>query len=246
MHRKSNSRPYDKLALVYNGVMKHVDFKFWADYIIDIASEYADRKSSFLELAAGTCEMASIVQKKYPDITTSDISLPMMRTVFQNNLRKVCCDMLKLPFKKKFNFVYCTFDSINYLMTEKDVLSLFNEVKFILADEGIFTFDASLEKNSLEFSDMQITEGKYKEYNFKRISSYNKKTRIHKNVFHIRSDAGLKMKEIHKQKIYSFETYINLIDKAGLMVRECYDGFTFDDGDAESERVQFVVEKKAA
>lgn len=47
--------------------------------------------------------------------------------------------------------------------------------------------------------------------------------------------------ETHKQKIYPFAVYFELLEKAGLNVTECYEAFTFKDGNAGCERVQFVV-----
>ncbi len=47
--------------------------------------------------------------------------------------------------------------------------------------------------------------------------------------------------EKHRQKIYPFEEYFMFIEKAGLYVSECFNAFTFDNGNAECERVQFVV-----
>ena len=154
--------------------------------------------------------------------------------------------MLNLPFKQKFDFIYCTFDSVNYLLTKKELLCLFIEAKNCLNKTGLFTFDVSLEKNSIEFTKGQITEDEYNGHSFKRINSYDKKKRIHTNIFYIENANGNKYKEIHKQKIYEFETYFKLIEKAGLVVIECYDGFAFDDGRSTSERVQFVVRNKAA
>jgi SAM-dependent methyltransferase len=225
--------------------MKDVNFNLWTKYVMDIASNYVNNTSSFLEIAAGNCTIANNIKKKYTNLIATDISLPMLNAHFQADLLKVCCNMIYLPFKKKFDFVYATFDSINYLLKKKELQFLFREIKILLSENGIFTFDASLENNSLEFIDTHVTEDNYNGFNFKRVNSYNKKTRIHKNVFYIYGKSGIKFKEVHKQKIYSFETFFNLIDKAGLFVKECYDGFTFKDGSSKSERVQFVIGKSA-
>ena len=241
---QNNKRPYDKLALIYDGLMKDVNFNLWTKYVMDIASNYVNATSSFLELAAGNCTIANNIKKKYSNLIATDISLPMLKAHFQADLLKVCCNMIHLPFKKKFDFVFATFDSINYLLTQKELQFLFGEIEYVLNENGIFTFDASLENNSLEFADVQVTKDKYNGFSFKRINSYNKKTRIHKNVFYIYDTSGIKFKEVHKQKIYSFETFFNLIDRTGLVVKECYDGFTFNDGSPTSERVQFIVEKR--
>lgn len=239
-------KPYDKVSLIYNGLMKNVDFRFWAGYIQDLAERYISSNASVIELAAGTCNIAARLKNKFNNIIVTDISFPMLKTADENGLKKICCSMIQLPVKCKFDFIFSTFDSINYLLTEKDLLILFREANSILKENGIFTFDASLENNSLEFKDMQISEGWYKDHYYKRISTYNKRNRIHKNVFHIRHSSGIRYKEIHRQKIYSFDTYFRIIDEAGLNVKECYDSFSFNEGTPESERVQFVVGKKSA
>ena len=43
--------------------------------------------------------------------------------------------MISLPFKKKFDFVYATFDSINYLLTQKELQFLFKEIEIFLLFE---------------------------------------------------------------------------------------------------------------
>ena len=243
---QNNKLPYDKLSLIYDGLMKDVNFNLWTKYVMDIAGNYVNTASSFLELAAGNCTIANRIRKKYTNLIATDISLPMLNAHLQADLLKVCCNMIYLPFKKKFDFVYATFDSINYLLTHRELKLLFGEIENVLNENGILTFDASLENNSLEFTDIQVTKDKFNGFSFKRINSYDRKTRIHKNVFYIYDRSGIKYKEVHKQKIYSFETFFNLVDKAGLFVKECYDGFTFKDGSPNSERVQFVVGKRAA
>ncbi len=239
--RQKTKRPYDKLSFVYHRLMRNVDFNVWSDYVLEIAKSYTHSNSSFLEIAAGTCRMANKIKNTYPDLIATDQSFNMMSTEQQSSVTKVCCNMLNMPFKKEFDFIYCTFDSVNYLLTEKELLLMFSEIKTVLDKKGTFTFDVSLENNSLEFAKVQVSEDNYNGYGFKRINSYNKRTRIHKNIFHIFSHDGIRYKEIHKQKIYKFETYFRLIEKAGLFVKECYNGFSFDAGTAESERVQFVV-----
>jgi SAM-dependent methyltransferase len=246
MFRQNKKKPYEKVSLIYEGLMKEVDFGLWTKYILEIACNYADTASSILEIAAGNCKMAERIKIKFPDLIATDVSLPMLKSIFQDGLIKVCCNMTRLPFRKKFDFIYCTFDSINYLLTQKELQSLFNEIRIILTESGIFTFDASLERNSLDFTRAQVTEDKYRDFSFKRINSYNRETKIHKNVFHIQNKTGVKYKEVHKQKIYDLNTYFNLVDKAGLFVKECYDGFTFKECSSKSERAQFIIGKSAA
>ena len=76
---------------------------------------------------------------------------------------------------------------------------------------------------------------------FTRKSKYNSSSRIHKNIFIITDEFGNVKKEIHTQKIYKFETYFDIIAKAGMYVVECLDAFTFNNGNQNSERAQFII-----
>ncbi len=246
MNRKK-AKAYDTVAFIYEELMNEVDYANWAKYIVDIAEEYVDSKNAqVLELAAGNCKLASEIIKTFPHLIVTDHSFTMLNYNKNVKLKKVCCDMTSLPFGNNFELIYSTFDSVNYLLSKRKLLNLFSEVKRVLSDNGIFTFDASLEKNSLDFEKAYVTEGTFGGYKYIRRSKYNKATRIHKNVFEVVDKDGNVFYEIHREKIYKFDTYFDLIDKAGLYVVECLETFTFDNGNANSDRVQFIVKKKRA
>ena len=98
-----------------------------------------------------------------------------------------------------------------------------------------------MENNSLEFKRNQKSSGLAKGYRFKRTSKYNPKSRIHKNTFEITNRFGEVIQEEHRQKIYKFDTYFELANEAGLVVVECLEAFTFDHGNENSERIQFIL-----
>ncbi len=222
--------------------MGDVDYEEWANYIIKIAKRFFKKiNPEVLELSSGNCRLASILSKNYPRILVSDLSYFMLKQNKEENLQKVCCDMTLLPFNKKFDLIISTFDSVNYLLSKRKLLTLFSEIKKVLYPSGIFTFDVSLENNSLDFLESYITEGKCDGYEFKRKSKFQRNIRIHKNIFDFIDQEGNKFREVHKQKIYKFETYFDLITKSGLYVANCFETFTFKDGNSDSDRVQFIL-----
>jgi ubiquinone/menaquinone biosynthesis C-methylase UbiE len=236
------SASYEAVSLVYDELMKEVNYKHWGRYLLEVVNDHIDKKNLMvLELGAGNCKMAVFLSKKYKNYLASDLSLDMLKQAKKVKCKKVCCDMTSLPFRNKYDLILSTFDSVNYLLSKRKLLNLFTEVKRILEDDGIFTFDVSLEKNSLDFEGQYTIEGNAKGFQFTRKSFYNKEKRIHKNVFTITDKQGIVKREVHKQKIYKFETYFELIDKAGLYVVECLDAFTFNNGRPNSERVQFIL-----
>ena len=236
-------KPYEKLSEVYNGLMKNVDYQNWSKYILKIAEGHVKDEARILELAAGNCKMAQVITRKYKNFIGTDISFAMLKSSENNKLNKICCDMTELPLKAKFDFVFSAFDSVNYILKQKIFLKLFQEVHLILNDNGIFTFDVSLEKNSLKFLIGKTTKDHYNGFSFTRINKYNKINRIHSNRFIISNNLDSVVQEVHRQKIYDIRTYFKLGEKAGFNIEECYECFTFSDINPESERAQFVMRK---
>jgi SAM-dependent methyltransferase len=240
--KKIKAKPYEKLALVYDHLMNHVNYDLWTKYIFKIIKDLVSSDAGILELAGGNGKFSNIFKKYYPNILVTDKSIEMLLNK-QSSFPKVCCEMISLPFKKKFDLIYSTFDSVNYLIKEKDLLKLFTEVRKILNDDGIFTFDVSLERNSELFVANHEKGGKDNNVEYDHISIYNKHSKIHRNIFELRMKDGTIYKEVHKQKIYPFPVYFNLLNEAGMFVLNCYEAFSFREAKENSKRVQFIVKR---
>jgi SAM-dependent methyltransferase len=233
---------YKQLADIYNHVMKRVRYDRWSEYLYYVTRQYVPNDPKVLELAAGNCNLLNLFSEYYSNIIATDLSLSMLKHAKCRN-SKVCCDMLNLPFKGEFDFIYSTFDSINYLTSRQKLLQLFREVYRILGNDGIFTFDVSMEGNSLKHAEEPVRKGKSNGYQYVHKSEYNTINKIHKNIFTISDSRGNKFTEVHRQKIYSFETYFDLIPKSGLYVAECFKAFSFVKGNSLSDRLQFILKK---
>ena len=233
---------YEKLPVIYDQLMKSINYETWAKYIFSIVKPFVSKDELVLELAGGSCKFANYFVKYFPKIIVTDISKNMLQIDKKNLTLKVCSDMSKIPFKMNFDLIYSNFDSINYLTSKKQLLELFKEVSKHLTVNGIFTFDVSLERNSIVHTKIPVRTGNFQGINFNQKSEYNKKSRIHKNIFILKSEHKT-LKEIHRQKIYPFETYFEMLDSAGLYVKHCYNAFTYENGTSDSERVQFITKK---
>ena len=233
---------YNKLSLIYNSVMMHVRYDRWSEYLLSVVELYVDNQADVLELAGGNCRFAEYFIEYFPKLIVTDKSLRMLASS-EIKIPRICCDMIKLPFKSKFDLVYSTFDSVNYLTNKKSLLILFRQVKAILKDDGIFAFDVSLERNSLIHIKKPVRKGNYNGISFKHESTYNKSRRIHKNIFKMKIN-DQEFTEVHRQKIYPFELYFDILDSAGLYAVECMETFSFIKACGDSERVQFIAKKK--
>ncbi len=234
---------YSAIAPIYPKLMNHVNYKLWADYYKEILKEQLRKNSSILELASGNCELSKYIRKYFPSITLTDISIEMLKMSGKDNQKKVCCDMTALPFRCKFDAVISSFDSVNYLLTKKSLEKLFKEVYGLLGEKGIFTFDVSLEKNSLKSERFLNRKGNYNNINYIQRSKFDAEKKIHFNKFELTFPDGRVEKEIHRQRIYPVETYFELLSNCGFVIQNCYDAFTFNDAEEKSIRVQFVTIK---
>jgi len=224
--------------------MKLINYKDWAKYISVLYDILEINDPGILELACGQCAVTKHLQKKFPDIISTDISIYMLNECDAPGIKRVCCDMVNLPFKEKFGFVFSTFDSINYLLTEEELKKLFTSVSSILNDEGYFTFDVSLERNSIKYQKLLNRSGKYNGIKYVQKSNYNKEERIHYNTFKFTYENGEIYEETHAQKIYEFEDYFRILEETDFNVFACFDSFSFDDADKKTERAQFVLKKR--
>ncbi len=236
----TSQKNYVRVATIYPYLMRSIRYDKWAEYLFKVVSSFVGKNIKVLELGAGNGRLAYYFKNYYPNIILSDISYDMLCQAEFHNLPKVCCDMKAIPFKRNFDLIYSVFDSVNYLTNKKMLLSLFKEIKATLKDRGIFTFDVSLEPNSLKHIKEPLRRGRYKGIRFVQKSQYNPKSRIHKNLFKMEKDKEIFL-ETHRQKIYPFKEYFQLLTKAELHILECYDAFSFKDGNAGCERVQFLV-----
>ncbi len=234
--------PYEIVSKIYDSLMSSISYYEWGRYIVDLKEEYHPRAKSFLEIAAGSGRLAFYLRQKFSNLVLLDLSKSMLALIDKGE-KRVCADMTLLPFKNKFDFIYSTFDSVNYLDSKNKLEKYFKEISNILNNDGFFTFDASLENNSISNVKHLNRKGKFQNISYTQFSKYDFDKKVHLNKFTVEFENGEIFKEIHLQKIYDFEIYFELAERAGLYVVDCFDAFTFDDAGNDSERVQFVLQK---
>lgn len=237
-----DKKAYSALTTIYPYIMRRVNYRSWAKYISAVLEEYGKDRGRVLEIASGNSVIYKYLKKNFDYYLFSDQSLDMLKMIRAKNKKAVCFDMKAFPLKTEFDFIFSIFDSVNYLLTEDDLSRFFNECKRVLTSGGILTFDVGLLENSLRNLKQLNRKGKYKGINFEQISKFDPVKKIHLNMFEIEINNHI-YREEHKQRIYNFETYFDILERCGLHVTECFNCFTFDDACPDSERAQFVVRK---
>lgn len=237
------NKDYSLLAQFYSHLMRKIEYDKWSEYLASFIDECFDENANILEVGGGNGSLANYLSQSYKNYLLTDLSFQMLRESKSNSLPKVACDMVFIPFKKKFDVIICAFDSINYILSKKKLEKFFKEIYNSLEENGILLFDASLEKNSILHSSKKYRTAKFNNSEYTQSSKYDEKKRIHYNRFVIKTSDGKIFNEVHKQRIYFLSEYFYYIEKSGLYVAECYDNFGNRTGKETSPRVQFVVKK---
>ena len=240
---------YSKFALVYDHIMKHIDYEGWAKFINSILKMNGVKFGDVIDISCGTGTFLIKLNKYGYKLYGSDSSLEMI------NQAKLKCnkiginfcimDMRNLHFEKRFDGVVSLFDSINYLTTESDLLKKFRSVESILNDNGIFVFDICTEANSINNFNQYTESGEIKGIYYYRKSYYLKKERIQMNDIKIvNKNDGENYREIHRQRIYNPQEIKEIINNSPLKLINMYDDFSFVPPDEETERIHFVLKRR--
>ncbi len=222
---KITSTSYNIFAEYYDDYMGHVDYKGWMNLVLDeYKLVYNQEPSKVLEIACGTANVACQLVKKGFDVDASDNSEAMLsiaaKKKYSPNL--YLADMADV-IDGKYDLILCLFDSVNYLLKISQVEQMFLNVKNALTDNGMFIFDVSTLRNSIEnFDDFVNIESNDEllmlheaEFDSKRLKQYSNLTLFRKDMYGYK-----RYKESHLQTVYPLSELISSIVKCGLDIRE--------------------------
>ena len=246
---------YDDFARVYDELMKEIDYHEWADYLFRLTLNAPNPVHSILEFGCGTGNITLELAQKGFDMTAVDISESMLTIADEkaeranlDNIRFFKGDMSNFAIGEEFDAVICCCDSINYL---KDMKAIEN---FILCASD------ALKPGGLLLFDMNTPE-KYRDVVGDNTFVYNlddvfcvwenqpdlEAGRMDYDLsFFIRREDGLyeRCEETQSQYIYKVEDVFKLLKTPMFKNPKIYTFGTFMGGGAESDRVQFVAEKR--
>lgn len=245
---------YSVLAQLYDTLMDDVDYEAWADFIDEIIITHHPDPIDVMELACGTGSMVlSLAELESYRLWASDKSPQMIEIARKKaeatgtDIKFSVMDFERIQSPKKFDIVFTVFDSVNYLHSHEQILKMLHGVYDILKPEGLFIFDFSTPKNSLESVDyLNEDEGRKGNLRFFRQSSYDAAQKKHYNIFDIErlSDSGEvieRIKEEHVQRIYSLNEMLSIVQQTSYNLVAKYEDFELVDADENSTRVTMVL-----
>ena len=243
------AEPYSELAVIYDHVMEHVNYRRWADYVSGIFKRFESPVGTVLETACGTGNLALELDRRGYSMICSDVSAGMVKRaaakfdllIIPRNL--FVADMTALPLTGPVDAVVCLYDSVNYLLQLELVERAFGEAWRVLRDGGLYVFDVCTVHNSeMYFADHTMID-KYDDIRCERRCRFDSAERIQENYFLIHSGDGVAIEELHRQKIYWLHEIESAIGTTPFRLLGRFNDMSFSSGNERSERVHYVLQK---
>lgn len=242
---------YGSFAAVYDKFMDDVPYEAWADYVASLLRAHQIADGLVLELGCGTGNMTELLAEKGYDMIGVDLSADMLDIAMEKRERSgkeilyLLQDMREFELYGTVRAVVSICDSMNYLLSEEDLLQTFRLVNNYLDPEGLFIFDLNtVYKYREQIGDATIAENRSGAsfiwentwYEEEQVNEYDL------TIFAEEAD-GLyrKYQETHYQKAYPLEKVKALIEQAGMEFLAAYDAFTRNPVRGDSERMYILA-----
>ena len=237
---------YQDFAYIYDRLMHaDIDYHKWCDYIENLFTHHSVSPDTLCELACGTGNITSCMEKRGYNITASDISSDMLAVASEKlqNTTLICSDMSRLEITDKFDAFLCMIDGINYVITPKSLIDTFKNVRKSLNDNGVFIFDVStryklqniLGNETYIHSEYDVFYSWQNRY----IEKYNLSDML-LNFFVRNGDAYERFEERHLQRGWSETELKYMLKKSGFKEISVYNELEFDSPKEDSQRIFFV------
>lgn len=241
---------YDSFAKIYDTFMDNVDYGAWAAFIRGVLEKRGVSEGLVLDLACGTGSLTELLASFGYDCIGADASGEMLqeavrkRDISGHDILYLQQDMTEFELYGTVKAVVCACDSINYITSGEDLLTVFSLVNNYLDPDGVFIFDFNTENVYASIGSDTIAESR-EEGSFIWENDYDADTCMneYRLTLFIPEENGLysKHEELHVQRAWKLTEIMNLLDRAGLIFECACDGYSDAPADIHSERICVVA-----
>ncbi len=240
---------YEGLAQAYDHFMRDVDYDAWAQYLRKLIPRGVRRA---LEYACGTGNitqrLAAATRAEWIAVDRSEEMLMQAREkcAGMRGVRLICADMTEFVLEKPCDVALCVCDGVNYLTDEQKLQTFFRQVHDNLSDQGCFLFDISSAykiKSVLDgefFFDDAPERTVFWQNNY---DAQSKCVQMDVTMFLAKGAVYNKYEETHIQRAWEHDEIMEHLSRAGFVQCDCYEAFTLDAPQPESQRIQFCARK---
>lgn len=138
---------YFAIAGVYDKLNKEIDYSKWADFFEKCFERYSEAKPEIvLDLACGTGRMTREMAKRGYDMIGVDGSVDMLSKAYSaggEGILYLCQDMRELELYGTVGATVCCLDSLNYLIEDGELDTVFSLVHNYSDPDALFIFDVN-------------------------------------------------------------------------------------------------------
>ncbi len=252
LRKSKRVEPYTQLAYIYDYVMRHVNYYEWAYYLTRLFRKSQGEVRTVLDISCGTASLGIELSELGYSYAGFDSSRDMIRVAQQKLLTRKAAfpvwigSMFAFEVREPHDAVVCIYDSLNYCLNESACKLVFSQAAAALRPGGIFIFDVSTKRNSTRNFRSYYDRDRTPEFEYVRQSYYQWAVRKQINEFHIlwRHQTHW-YREVHQQRIYRLDELQRFIQNNLFEIVGLYSGFSFRPATERSERVHFLLRKKA-
>ena len=174
---------YTEFAKVYDLFMDNIDYPRWCRYLTELLKKYGVPEGLVLELGCGTGTMTELLASQGYDMIGVDNSEEMLAKAIEKrvesgqNILYLLQDMREFELYGTVRAVVSVCDSMNYILTEEDLLQVFSLVNNYLDPGGIFVFDLNTVYKYKEILGDQVIAEDREEGSFIWENQYDEETR---------------------------------------------------------------------
>jgi ubiquinone/menaquinone biosynthesis C-methylase UbiE len=221
---------YDRFARFYHeGPYRQFSLRVASVTFPHILDEIKLKPDKLLDLACGEGSFAIEMAKQGMHVTGLDCSKAMLDIARSNardanvNIEWVLNDMQQMQFNQQFDAVTCFFDSLNYLLSVKDLHNTFHGAYNALTPGGYFIFDMNtlygLEVEWQRFPDhIQQDQPSFMEIHTNSCDYENDIATVRIIIFEKQANSWQRYEEIHQERGYSCEDTLFLLKTCGFEV----------------------------
>lgn len=239
---------YSELASCYDIFMEDVPYDEWLEYILDVFKRYNVPKELVLDLGCGTGKFTRMLSKEGYDMIGVDSSVEMLGKAREaqgedDSILYLLQDMREFELYGTVRAVVSVCDSINYLLSDEDIVNTFLLVENYLDKDGIFVFDFNtVYKYEEVIGDTTIAENR-EDHSFIWENIYSSEDRINEydlTIFSREGELFRRSSETHFQRGYTLDDMKSFLKSAHLEFLEARDADTGSEPSETSERIQVV------
>ena len=240
---------YEDFSYIYDKLSFDLDYKGYANNILELVEKYNIKKENMLELAAGSGMLTNYFFDEFKNIDALDIS-PDMLNVFANkydndNVNLIYYDMVEFENPGKYDLIVILLDSINYVTDPKELKKLFTNCYKNLKEDGLLVFDINSEYKMTEIFGSNCYVYEYEDIFYTWDNFYEDDlVDMHLNFFVENEDGSYdRIYEYQQERIYRTNEVTKMVEQAGFKDVKTYDEDDFGRVKDDSQRILFSAVK---